>query len=204
LKTLALISHKGGVGKSTLAIHLAVQAHQQGLETLLVDLDSISSTASEWAGIREAQQPVVVTAELSDVRKLQQQAIDEKFDLLILDCPPYLTDEVLEISKLADHTLLPVIPNFPELQSLHKYIGLIEQHYSVILNSCIRNENDQESLKTAQLAEMLKDHEIPASPVHIARLEAFTESLSSGVAVCEYRPESDATEQVKELLGDIL
>jgi chromosome partitioning protein len=53
MKTLAFISHKGEVGKSTLAIHLAVQAHLQGLDRLLVDFDIVSRAASEWASIRQ-------------------------------------------------------------------------------------------------------------------------------------------------------
>ncbi|MBC8504082.1 MAG: ParA family protein [Chloroflexi bacterium] len=47
MKILAVVSHKGGTGKSTLSIHLAVQAQSEGLDTLLVDLDSQSSTVAE-------------------------------------------------------------------------------------------------------------------------------------------------------------
>jgi Mrp family chromosome partitioning ATPase len=44
---------KGLDDDSLLPIHLAVQAHLQGLDTLLVDLDIVSRTASEWATIRQ-------------------------------------------------------------------------------------------------------------------------------------------------------
>ncbi len=204
MKTLALISHKGGVGKSTLAIHLSAQAKQQGLETLLVDLDSISSTASEWASNREQEQPVVVTAELSDIAELHQQATDESFDLLILDCPPYLTDEILEISAVADFTLLPVFPRFSELQSLSKYINLLNQPYSVILNSCVADSDVEEALKTSEVQTMLEEHDIPVSPVHITRLEALTDALNSGYAVCEYQAEGKAAIQIHQLLEWVL
>jgi len=201
LKTLAFISHKGGVGKSTLAIHLAVEAHQQGLETLLVDLDSISSTASEWASIRKDNQPVVVTAELSDIQDLYQQAVKEEFDLLIFDCPPYLTDEVLGVSEIVDYTLLPVTPGFPELQSLPRFIELVEQPYSVVLNSCTQNKSPEEPSETTQLAQMLGEHNIPVSVGHITRSEALSDALSTGAAVCEYSPDSEATEQIRALLA---
>jgi len=204
MKTLALISHKGGVGKSTLAIHLSVQAKQQGLETLLVDLDNISSTASEWASMREDQQPVVVTAELSDIAELHQQATDESFDLLILDCPPYLTDEILDVSRVAAFTLLPVSPRFSELQSLSKYIHLLNQPTSVILNSCVADSDEEESFKTSEVRSMLEEHDIAVSPVSISRLEVLTDALNSGHAVCEYQPDGEAAVQVHELLEWIM
>ena len=200
MKTIAFISHKGGVGKSTLAIHLAVQAHLQGLETLLVDLDSISSTASEWASIRQKEQPVVVTAELPDIPELYQQAKAEKFDLLILDCPPYITEEVLEVSRVADCTLLPVPPRFPELQSLSKFINVLDCTYFAVLNSCVPDNDDADSFGLSEVCQMLEDHNIPVSPVHISRLEAFSDALNKGAAVSERERGSEANGQIEELL----
>ena len=92
MKTIAFISHKGGVGKSTLAIHLAAQAHLRGLETLLVDLDSISSTASEWTSIRQEEQPLVVTAELPDIPELYQQAKGDCSEFCVNVKAPDLSD----------------------------------------------------------------------------------------------------------------
>lgn len=68
-------------------------AQQQNMETLLVDLDVISSTASEWSAIRDRKGPLVVTAQLADVEALREQAKHEGFDLLILDFPPYFSDD---------------------------------------------------------------------------------------------------------------
>jgi len=201
MKTIAFISHKGGVGKSTLAIHLAVQAHLRGLETLLVDLDRISSTASEWASIRQKEQPVVVTAELPDIPELFQQAKEEKFDLLILDCPPYLTEEVLEVSRrVANCTLLPVPPRFPELQSLSKFINVLDCTYFAVLNSCVPDNDDADSFGLSEVCQMLEDHNIPVSPAHISRLEAFSDALNKGAAVSERERGSEANGQIEELL----
>ncbi len=200
MKTIAFTSHKGGVGKSTLAIHLAVQAHLQGLDVLLVDLDSISRTSSEWASIRQQEQPVVVTAELSDIRELYQQAKEEKFDLLILDCPPYLTEQVLEVSRLADCTILPVPPRFPELQSLSKFIDELDHTCFVVLNSCVPDRDDVSSFDLSEVSEMLEDHEIPVSPVHASRSEALSDALNTGIGVCEYEDGGEAAGEIKELL----
>ena len=165
-----------------------------------MDLDSISRTASEWASIRSDEQPVVVTAELSDIAELSQQAKEEKFDLLILDCPPYLTEEALEVSRLADCALLPLPPRFPELQSLSKFVDELGDNCYAVLSSCVPDSDDSDSFGLPEVRQMLEEHDIPVSPVHISRLEAFSDSLSTGTGVCEYQKDGEAAGEIKALL----
>lgn len=47
---------------------------------------------------------------------------------------------------------------------------------------------------------MLEDHDIPVSPVHISRLEAFSDALNKGAAVSEYEKEGESSGQTEELL----
>ena len=61
MKTLAIISQKGGSGKTTLAVHLAVAAELDGKSTVIVDLDPQASAAG-WGDSRESDSPMVVTA----------------------------------------------------------------------------------------------------------------------------------------------
>ena len=63
MRTIALISQKGGVGKTTLAIHLATAFEAEGLRTLLVDLDPQTS-AAEWKDARTAERPYVMAGTL--------------------------------------------------------------------------------------------------------------------------------------------
>ena len=58
MRTIALISQKGGAGKTTLAITLAVTAERAGLTSVLVDLDPQAS-AAQWSDLRQAKTPVV-------------------------------------------------------------------------------------------------------------------------------------------------
>jgi cellulose biosynthesis protein BcsQ len=152
------------------------------------------------ASVRQKEQPVVVTAELPDIPELYQQAKEEKFDLLMLDCPPYRTEEVLEISRIADCTLLPVPPGFPELQSLSKFIDVLDCTYFVVLNLCVPDSDDADSVGLSEVRQMLEDHNIPLSLVHISRLEAFSDALNMGIAISEYEKEGEASGQIEELL----
>ena len=66
--TVALISQKGGVGKTTLAIHLATAFETAGRQTLLVDLDPQTS-AAEWKDARQAERPYVMAVPPSRLGK---------------------------------------------------------------------------------------------------------------------------------------
>ncbi|MCK4709547.1 MAG: AAA family ATPase [Gammaproteobacteria bacterium] len=200
MKTISLISHKGGTGKSTLAIHLAVEAHKQNLDTLIVDLDHRSSTVAEWAAIRSEKRPLAVTAQVSDIKALQQQAKGEGFDILILDCPPYFTENTELITKLSDFTILITTPRFPDICTLPRGLERVHQPYSVVLNSCTPDSGCETSFKTAQVREMLEENGIDVSPVHVSRLEAFTEALNSGQGVAEYQRNGKAAGQINTLL----
>ena len=105
-----------------------------------------------------------------------------------------------QITKLADFTILPTSPRFADICTLPRGIDKIHQPYSVVLNSCTPDPVNKTSFKTAQVYQMLNDSDIPVSPVHIIRLEAFTEALNYGKAVTEYEPNGKASIQIKELL----
>ena len=62
MKTVAILSRKGGTGKTTLAVNLSVAAHKAGLSTLLVDIDPQAS-AMNWRDLREQETPAVVSAQ---------------------------------------------------------------------------------------------------------------------------------------------
>ena len=75
MKTLAVLSRKGGTGKTTLALHLSVAAVQAGLTTLLVDLDPQASAVS-WSDRRESETPVVISAHAARLPDLLQRAAE--------------------------------------------------------------------------------------------------------------------------------
>ena len=67
MKTLAILSRKGGTGKTTIAVHLSVAAEQAGRTTALIDLDPQASAVS-WSDKREMDTPVVISAHSSGYR----------------------------------------------------------------------------------------------------------------------------------------
>ena len=72
--TIALVSQKGGSGKTTLALHLAVASAQTGRHAAIIDLDPQAS-AAHWADRREAALPTVLAAPASRLRPELDRAL---------------------------------------------------------------------------------------------------------------------------------
>lgn len=84
MQTIAIMDQRGCTGKSTLAVHAAVAASQDGYRVVLIDTDPQQS-ATFWANNREAATPVVATAVASQLAEVLEAARNEGMTLAIFD-----------------------------------------------------------------------------------------------------------------------
>src|SRR5688572_1864592 len=101
MKTVAVISQKGGAGKTTLTINLAMEAILNKQETVIVDLDPQASS-TEWADSRTKKFPVVVSSQHSRLTKVLEAAKDEGVDFVFIDTAPHSEKTSLEAARHAD------------------------------------------------------------------------------------------------------
>ena len=87
MKTLAILSRKGGTGKTTLAVNLAVAAESAGHRAAIIDLDSQAS-ASEWSDWREADTPAVISVHSARLPQALHTLQQDGVTFTILDTPP--------------------------------------------------------------------------------------------------------------------
>lgn len=123
MKTIAIISQKGGAGKTTIAIHLAVAAEAKGLATALFDLDPQAS-ASSWADKRGNPSPTVVSAQAARLPGLLKQAADQRADFAIIDSAPNADAASLAAARAADLILIPCRPAAFDLNAIGTTLNL--------------------------------------------------------------------------------
>jgi chromosome partitioning protein len=114
--TIALISQKGGVGKSSLARALGAVVAQARLKVRLADLDTQQRTLVRWGEARRESRvaPAITVEEYASVEDARKAAVND--DLLVVDTPGQVSTETLELAR---HSDLIVQPTGPSLDDLH-------------------------------------------------------------------------------------
>jgi chromosome partitioning protein len=97
MKVVGLLSRKDGVGKTTLAVHLAVLAQQAGQRTLLIDLDP-QGTAAAWWRAREAETPALVETQAAELRGILDAARADGVDIVVVDTRPSVEADVAHVA----------------------------------------------------------------------------------------------------------
>ncbi len=127
---IAMVNTKGGVGKSTLAGHLAVWLHMQGRKVILVDCDAQGSS-SRWIAEVEPEVRAVVLRSDDDVIE-QCPALQQEADVLVADGPGGMDREINRALLLrCDMALIPCVPGAMDLWSTLESIRLVKQAQSI-------------------------------------------------------------------------
>lgn len=107
--TLAVISQKGGAGRTTLALNLAVAAHLEGETALVVDLDPQASAAA-WHDSRGRDGPLVVSAQAMRLEEVLALAVEHGAAVAMIDTAPHSEAAALAAARAADLVLIPCRP----------------------------------------------------------------------------------------------
>lgn len=196
MKVITILSQKGGAGKTTLALHLAVAAEQDGRQTAVIDLDPQASAAS-WGDGREAETPVVVSAQASRLPQVIEAAEKAGAALAIIDTAPHSENSALVAARAADLILIPCRPAILDLRAIGSTIDLAKlagKPAVVVLNTVPpRGSLAYEAIQA------VNGYGVEVAPVHLGYRAAFQHSLTSGLTTQEYEPSGKAAEEVMQL-----
>lgn len=198
MRTIAVISQKGGAGKTTLATHLAVAAVLDGYRVAVVDLDP-QATARKWGDRRQAEEPEVVGDHAERLPQLVEAAKGNGADLLVIDTAPNADRASLAAARAADFILIPCRPasfDLDAIEATRDLADIAKRPAAVVLSSApIRSAIVDEA------AQGLRDQGATVAPVVLHQRVAYSHAVIDGRTASEYEPEGKAAEEVAALFA---
>jgi len=202
MKTIAFIAQKGGTGKTTLALSLAVAAQEAGQVAVIIDLDP-QATACNWGDRRKLEAPVIVDAQPARLVRALEKAEENGVDLALIDTPARSEQSALAAAKAADLVVIPCRPQIYDLETLpnsREIVNLAGKKPSLILLNAVppwpgRQEEALEAAKT---------FEMPVCPKMLGHRAAFGDAAALGRSVLEYDSTGKAAEEVREVYKYIM
>jgi chromosome partitioning protein len=201
MKVVGLLSRKGGVGKTTLAIHLAVLAQQAGRRTLLIDLDPQRSTAGWWRA-READTPQLVETVPADLSGVLDAARSDGVDLVLIDTRPSVEADAMQVAALSDLVLVPSRPAILDLRAILGTLDIMKgaiHRALIILNACPPARGVGEASITGDARRAVAAFGVPVASVAITSRAAFSSALVAGLTANETEPKGKAATEMRAL-----
>ena len=193
---VVLAQTKGGVGKSTLAVNLAIERARQGADVLLVDADE-QATATDFTALRTEKlgSPGYTAVSLSGAGvRTQVLQMHGKFGDIIIDAGGRDTAGLRAALTVADVALVPFQPRSFDLWTLEKVSALITEaqayRQTPLQARAILNFADPQGGDNASAAEELRGNQVIAYlDAPIGRRKAFPNAAAEGRGVCELKPQ---------------
>lgn len=194
-KIITIAHQKGGVGKSTLALNLAV-CFQDQLTVALVDTDLQGSLADLKDDL--ASLTIIQEDDFEKIRQLKQQ-------LIIIDTPPYLSNRLPDLFQISDYVLIPTKAGFFDVMAIRSTIALVKeaQKKHTSLNAgIVLNMIKPRSGVTAEVKELLKSFDMPVLTTTVHDRVSFTRSpITGGVLAGD---DNKAKEEITALAEEIV
>jgi chromosome partitioning protein len=196
MKIFAIISQKGGSGKTTLAVHLATAAAAAGHNVAVIDLDP-QATATKWGDRREADVPEVISGQAVRLPALINSARANGADLLVLDTAPNADQIASLAARAADIVFIPCRPAKFDLEAIETTLLLVQTARKpayVVLNAVPPQGNIAEEA-TAGLA----TSDVKVAPHQLTQRAAFAHAVIDGRTAQEFEPRGKAAREVQAL-----
>lgn len=196
MKILAIEAQKGGSGKTTVAVHMAVCAKERNIKTAIIDIDPQHS-AFKWNASRpDAMKLDAVAATAGQLAGLLQKAKAGGIELAIIDTAPHSNADAAIAARLADFVLIPCRPARFDLDAIASTVEIAKAANApcaVVINAAPRGKLAEEARGA------LTNRGINVLDIILYQRAAYSHAVIDGRSVHEYEPAGTAAQEIEAL-----
>jgi len=205
-KIIAFSNQKGGSGKSTLSANLAVLWGNSGYKVAVIDADAQKSL-TYWLDARMkyyGEDNIGLHSYNFDIRNIVEEVkkIKRKYDFIVIDSPPSITFETIQIVKASDGLFVPVQPSPLDLMATLPFIKIAKQERKnpiIILNRVMPRAK-----LTDAMVLRLRYSGAKLARSRISSKVVFAETFSVGRGVVDISVTSDASKEIIKVGNEII
>ena len=205
-KVITISQQKGGSGKTTLAVHLALAfIKYHNLKVAVIDTDPQGSLG-KWFMIRTEKKVsndnlTFKTASLWGAQ-YESKTLKKDHDIVIIDTPPKIESDARPSIESADLVLIPVAASHVDFWATGAIVDIAKKANKKILIQI--NRSSQRSKLISKTNEFIKSLDLSATKTIIGNRQIFAASMGEGKTAIEKQKKSNAVEEIKSLSEQIL
>jgi chromosome partitioning protein len=210
MPVIALLNQKGGVGKTTLSVHLAA-ALAAGNRVLLVDADPQHS-ALDWSAARQAEKMFSVVGLPTKNLYRELAPISRDYDWTVIDGPPRANEIAKAAIAASDLVIIPVQPSPFDVWAAEDIVKIIAECLPIkpeLQTRFLINRLFPNTTLAAEITQAFQDHavasdaEIPLFNTAIRNRTEYAKAARTGMTALETEPDGPAADDIRALAAEI-
>ncbi|HHW34325.1 MAG TPA: ParA family protein [Paracoccus solventivorans] len=203
-RIITVAQQKGGSGKTTLTVNLAVALRRRGLSVAVLDTDpqgSLGRWFMERLDRQGEDEGLEFTTSSAWGASYESEKLKKRFDMVLIDTPPKIESDLRPALRVADLVLVPVASSQVDLWATEGVLDLASRERRPVL--VVLNRTRPNTRLGAEVAEGAAQLGVAVAQAQLANRVAYAETLGRGGAVAE-GPAGPARDEIAALADEIL
>ena len=207
---ISVTNLKGGVGKTTISVNIAVGLALKDYSVCLVDSDREQRSATEWRDNRTVASPQITVVSVSEKQFTSEiKALRDKFDIVLIDGVPQLSELAQYTIGVSDLVIIPITPSlidyrgFETFYKKYKEIKTMKEEMGGRVKGAVLINRVQRNRLVNEIPDAVQSYGITLFKSRLVDRLAYKDTFTEGLSVLEYKDEK-AKEETRQLIEEII